>query len=276
MAFEKTTLEVFKRRLKDGEYADVTGARRSVGKTKEMTDAEKKKATALLEAHPGPWAGGAKKSASAKKTAAPAKAKKMAKKPAGKPAAVAKKPAAAKKTAKRAKRSKAAKKTKVDDADARPGPEEEPEPTRVTPQKRGLKAHAPPPLPTVPVFTNEDVARNPLAMKSLGVELIGAFTQAYATFAVMAKEHPNFPLTAMIDEIGEGLQKAVALANATGSAVHHAAMRAGVIPGATMTPSGSPAVEPEQGVAMDVLRKAAAAAKKVHGVGEDATGPRAV
>lgn len=274
MAFEKTTLEVFKRRLKDGEYNDATGARRAVGKAKEMSDAEKKKAYAAIDAHSGPWAGGkgkktAKKpAAAAKKAAAPAAkktAKKAAKKPAGKPAeaeAAPKKPAGAKKTARAKRAVKAgARKPKGADKEARPATEPE-----VTAQA--------PVLPEVPVLSREDIARNPMAVKNYAIEAIGAFGQAYGIYSSMAKEHPEFPLQAMINELGEGMQKAHSLLGAGVGVVHEAAVRAGVAPGSMMTPTPTvapaPAAAPEQGVDMATAQKAANAAKKVHGVGDPA------
>lgn len=273
MAFEKTTLEVFKRRLKAGEYADATGARRAVGKAKEMSDAEKKKATAAIDAHSGPWAGkgnkAAKKTAkkaAVKKTASPvAKAgKKVAKKPAGKPAEAV---PVAKKTAKkgaRAKRVAKAGRAKPADKEARPATEQ-----------LAPKESAP---PGVPALSHEDIANNPFAVKTYALEAIGGFTQAYHTYVAMAEKHPDFPLQAMGVEIGEGLQKAHALLAAGVGVVHEAAVRAGVIPSSTMAPATPSQPAPQDtglpAGAQAVAEKAAAAAKKVHGVDQPVAASR--
>lgn len=44
MSYEKVTLSIYKKRLKDGYYGDVTGAKRALGRVKKMTDADKKAA----------------------------------------------------------------------------------------------------------------------------------------------------------------------------------------------------------------------------------------
>lgn len=280
MGFQKTDLKEFKRKLTAGEYKDATGARRGVGKASEMSEADKKAATKAIDAHDGPWAGGGKakkiaKKPAAKKASAPKKvaAKKTAKKAAGKPAAAAAEaasvPAAKKPAAKkgaRAKRvAKSGRKAKGADKEARPATEQELTPKATRPV-----------LPEVPVFSHEDIARNPMAVKNYAIDALGAFGQAYGVYVSMSKEHPEFPLQAMINELGEGMQKAHAMLGAGVGVVHEAAMRVGVIPGSTMMPS-TPAPAPQGSElppeARAVAEKAAAAAKKVHGV--DQTTPAA-
>ncbi len=67
--YEKLTIDGFKERLKSGKYADLTGARRAIGKTGGWSDKDKEKARAAAEEH---FAGATKKGP-AKKTTAPAK-----------------------------------------------------------------------------------------------------------------------------------------------------------------------------------------------------------
>ena len=102
-SYQKFTLAFFRKRLQDGAYENATGANRAIGKTRELTDAEKDTARTMVRKHFGdstPVKKAAKKAA--KKTVKKA-AKKMASKPAAKPAKKAAKKVAkaAKKTAKK-------------------------------------------------------------------------------------------------------------------------------------------------------------------------------
>lgn len=275
MAFEKTTLKVFKRRLEAGEYANATGARRAVGKTQEMSDAEKKKAYAAIDAHPGPWNKKpekvAKKPAGAVKKTTPAKkaAKKVAKKSAAKTAP---EPATAP-TEKPQKASKAGRAKRTPRA-----------PRGGTKASEETRPSAPAASPSIPPgepppvgdhrLSADDVVRNPLLLKNTAGDLVGTLGRAYEVAESVFKNDPSFDLGSFGQQTGEGLKKAVALANATAGGLHDAAVRAGAIPGVVMTPSTTPpAPEPAApGSPQDVLNRSADAAEKVHGTGKY-TGP---
>ena len=111
-SYQKFTLKTIQTNLKSGKYADATGANRAIGKTQELSAADKEKAKALVAKHFGitakPKASKVAKKAVAKpvKAVKTAKVAKAAKKPAKKvakksPAKPAEKPVA-KKTAKKA------------------------------------------------------------------------------------------------------------------------------------------------------------------------------
>lgn len=74
-SYQKFTLATFKQRLNAGEYANSTGANRAIGKTKELSDAEKNSARALVFKYFGDEAPAKK---GKKKTAKPAKKAKKA------------------------------------------------------------------------------------------------------------------------------------------------------------------------------------------------------
>lgn len=97
--YEKLDLSAFKKKLADGDYASLTGARRAVGRMTTWSETDKNKARALAEKH----FGGATPAKPAKKTA-----KKTAKKAAKKKAT---KKVAKKKAAKKAKAAPTAKKS---------------------------------------------------------------------------------------------------------------------------------------------------------------------
>lgn len=114
-SYQKFTPQTIKDNLKSGKYANATGANRAIGKTQELSEADKEKAKALVAKHFGvePAKKAPVKKVSAKK--APAKkvaAKKaVAKKIVAKPVKVAKAPVA-KKVAKKAPKKAAAKPVK--------------------------------------------------------------------------------------------------------------------------------------------------------------------
>ncbi len=47
--YQMVTLDVFKKKLKDGEYASLTGAKRAIGKATKMSASDRKAATAAAE-----------------------------------------------------------------------------------------------------------------------------------------------------------------------------------------------------------------------------------
>jgi hypothetical protein len=108
-SYQKFTLSTIKENLKAGKYKDATGANRAIGKTQELSAADKEKAKALVAKHFGVDVKAAKKPAKLAKPvakaakpvkveAAPKKASKKASKKAPKKAAA--KPAPAEKPAK--------------------------------------------------------------------------------------------------------------------------------------------------------------------------------
>jgi hypothetical protein len=97
--YKKFSLDTIKQKLKNGEYAAPVGAMRAIGKTQELSEADKEKARKLVRAHFG-IVEGAKPAPKAKKAAKKAGAKKTAKKAAK--AAGTKKKAARKKASKKA------------------------------------------------------------------------------------------------------------------------------------------------------------------------------
>lgn len=97
--YEKLDLAAFKKKLAGGEYKDLTGARRAVGRMTTWSEADKNKARALAEKH----FGGATPAKPAKKVAKKAAKKKVAKRKAVKKVA--------KKKAKKAKAAPAAKRS---------------------------------------------------------------------------------------------------------------------------------------------------------------------
>lgn len=107
MSYDKLSLASFKEALKANKYANATGARRAVGKATTLSDADKDKARAAIDAHFGsaPAAPAAPKKAPAAKKAAAAAPKKVAAK---KAAAAPKKQAAAAKPAAQPKKKAAA------------------------------------------------------------------------------------------------------------------------------------------------------------------------
>lgn len=82
MSYDKLSLASFKAALQDNKYVSATGARRAVGKATTLSDGDKEKARAAINAHFGEEAaaaapkktGAPKKQAAAKKTTAPKKA----------------------------------------------------------------------------------------------------------------------------------------------------------------------------------------------------------
>jgi hypothetical protein len=53
MAYEKITLAIFKKKLEEGNYTSLTGARRAIGRMSDFSDEDKKKAQALTNKHFG-------------------------------------------------------------------------------------------------------------------------------------------------------------------------------------------------------------------------------
>lgn len=114
--YKKFTLDTIKQKLKNGEYEAAVGAMRAIGKTQELSEADKEKGRALVRKHFGVEAAPAKapRAKKAGKKAAKKTAKKAAAKPkvarakkAAKPAAAAAtKKAVAKKAVKKTRRSK--------------------------------------------------------------------------------------------------------------------------------------------------------------------------
>lgn len=51
MSYEKVTLSVYKKRLKEGYYSNATGAKRALGRVQEMTDSDKKAAVNAANKH---------------------------------------------------------------------------------------------------------------------------------------------------------------------------------------------------------------------------------
>jgi len=51
MSYEKVTLSIYKKRLKDNYYSNVTGAKRALGRVQEMSDADKKAAVNAAHKH---------------------------------------------------------------------------------------------------------------------------------------------------------------------------------------------------------------------------------
>lgn len=79
MAHESVTLDVFKKKVKDGKYENATAAKRALGRAAEMTSADKDAARAFADKHFGVEKPAAKKASAkpaAKKTAPKAGAKK--------------------------------------------------------------------------------------------------------------------------------------------------------------------------------------------------------
>lgn len=90
MSYKKFTLDTFKEKLKNGDYEASVGAMRAIGKTQELSEAEKEKARALVRKHFGIEETAGAKPARAKK-AAKKTSKKAAKKAEAKAAVVRKK-----------------------------------------------------------------------------------------------------------------------------------------------------------------------------------------
>ena len=93
MSYKKFTLDTFKEKLKNGDYEASVGAMRAIGKTQELSEAEKEKARALVRKHFGIEETAGAKPARAKKAAKKTskKAAKKAEVKAAKPAVVRKK-----------------------------------------------------------------------------------------------------------------------------------------------------------------------------------------
>lgn len=106
--YKKFDLTTIRTKLKNNEYANLTGAMRAIGKTQNLSDDDKEKARKMARAHfgePAPAASAPKTKKPAKKVAKKAATKASRKKSVKKAAPVAKK--TAKKASKRAPRAKA-------------------------------------------------------------------------------------------------------------------------------------------------------------------------
>ena len=69
MAYEPVTLDTFKKKLKDGGYDSITGARRAIGKAASLSDAEKETAHKAANRTFGTTGGKAPAKVASKKTA---------------------------------------------------------------------------------------------------------------------------------------------------------------------------------------------------------------
>jgi len=83
-SYKKFTLSTFKQKLVDGDYENATGANRAIGKTQELSDAEKVKAKTMVAAHFGTEPAKAKPAKKASKSAKKVGKVKVAKAPAKK------------------------------------------------------------------------------------------------------------------------------------------------------------------------------------------------
>lgn len=133
--YKKFSLDTIKQKLKNGEYEAAVGAMRAIGKTQELSEADKEKARKLVRAHFGIEEGAPAKSKKASKKVAKKAAKKAASKPAkakatpkkkkaskkAAPAAAAAPKATAKKTSKRASKKAKSARAAASEDDTSPG-----------------------------------------------------------------------------------------------------------------------------------------------------------
>lgn len=192
------SLNTFKQKLAAGEYVSLTGAKRAIGKFREMPDAERDQARALAEKHfAGAPAAPAAKKAPAKKAPAPkAAAKKAPAKKAPAKAAPAKAPAA---SAKKAAAKKAPAKT--EGGQYGPGKGRKPKPAK------GAKAA---PAKTTAAAPRKAPATKQKAPVTLSgpAEVMGTMNQAIASAKEIQAIDGNVDVTNILTLAAQGIEAA--------------------------------------------------------------------
>lgn len=187
MSYDKLSLASFKEALKSNKYVNATGARRAVGKATTLSDADKEKARAAIDAHFG----------SAPATPAPKKA-------ASKKAAAAKKPAA-KKAAAAPKKAAAAKPAPAPKKKAAAAPKQGRKAARAAaPQTEGIPAVAVPGLD----LENLGSIATQMRIAEKTIQNVGA---ALSVITQAKEKYPEADLGTVVEEMGGTLSGAVAI-----------------------------------------------------------------